>query len=155
MRTPDLEICGDSFVLENTRNWPRNHKKRVGCYCGIYTGTVTETPLFTVHLYHSETSGVAEGGKRQILAVWLLIRIERWQVVTSCFSCEFCCLAAKPAAKNNRLELRDYVTLASMKEKEAGNQPLPLDVLNRYTRQIGLKWILKLSTLFWKNVIFF
>ena len=40
--------------------------------CTIYTGTVTETPLFTVHLYHSETSGVAEGGKRQILAATLL-----------------------------------------------------------------------------------
>ena len=49
-----------------TLNAPRNHKKRVGRYCGTYTG-----PLFTVHLYQSETSGVAEGGKRQILAVLL------------------------------------------------------------------------------------
>ena len=34
---------------------------------------VTEAPLFTVHLCHSETSGVAEGGKRQILAVKILL----------------------------------------------------------------------------------
>ena len=32
-------------------------QKRVGWYCGTYTGTVPETPLFTVHLYNSETRG--------------------------------------------------------------------------------------------------
>ena len=63
MRTQDLEICGDSFVVENTQNEPRNPKKRVGRYCGTYTGKVTEIPIFTLHLHHSETSGVAAGGQ--------------------------------------------------------------------------------------------
>ena len=63
MRTQDLEICGDSFVLENTRNAPRNPKKRVGRYCGTYTGKVTEIPIFTLRLHHSETSDVAPGGQ--------------------------------------------------------------------------------------------
>ena len=62
MRTQDLEVCGDSFVLENTRNAPRNPKKPVGRYCGTYTGKVTEMPIFTLPLHHSETSGVAPGG---------------------------------------------------------------------------------------------
>ena len=46
-------------------------KSWVWAHCSTYTGKDAETPLFTVHLYHSETSGVAEGGKRQILAVWV------------------------------------------------------------------------------------
>ena len=69
MRTRNLEICGDSFVLQNTRNGPRNPKKRVGRYCGTYTGKDTEIPIFTLHLSHSETSGVAVAGKRRLLAV--------------------------------------------------------------------------------------
>ena len=73
MRTQDLEVCGDSFVLENTRNALRNPKKRVGRYCGTYTGKVTEIPIFTLPLHHSETSGVAPGGERRLLAVSLQI----------------------------------------------------------------------------------
>ena len=75
MRTQDFEICGDSFVLENARNEPKNPKKWVGRYCGTYTGKVTEIPIFTLHLHHSETSGVAAGGKRRPLAVYIYIYI--------------------------------------------------------------------------------
>ena len=70
MRTQNLEICGDSFcIAQNTRNGPRNPKKRVGRYCGTYTGKDTEIPIFTLHLPHPETSSVAAAGKRRLLAV--------------------------------------------------------------------------------------
>ena len=60
MTTQDLEVCGDSFVLENNPEIPQ---KRVGWYCGTYTGKVTEIPIFTLRLRLSETSGVAPGGQ--------------------------------------------------------------------------------------------
>ena len=62
MTTQDLEVCGDSFALENNPGIP---KKRVGRYCGTYTGKVIEIPMFTLRLHLSETNGVAPGGKRR------------------------------------------------------------------------------------------
>ena len=67
-----LDTAKHSRYILSTILYTQKKNRGGGCESWvIYTGTVTETPLFTVHLYHSETSGVAEGGKRQILAVML------------------------------------------------------------------------------------
>ena len=69
MRTQELEILRRQFCIgKHTKRAQKSKKNGVGRYCGTYTGKVTEIPIFTLHLHHSETSGVAAAGKRRLLA---------------------------------------------------------------------------------------